>query len=290
MSSVSDALAQAVAAAQTPAATNREPRFADDVAIRIVAENSPAGTLVGGPLTASDSDHDGLSYSPSGSDTFRIGASSGQLSVAEGAVLDYETQPAYTLTVGVSDGKNAGGGSDPSVDDTVEVVVSLSDVDETEPVQQVQQQSAQQQQRNSNFKITANRLVNKYRPELDPPRYHLTLVPFCFSSQYMPTVYEGHSVTGKERGVFFLDSITEDAKWVILDDDSNPIVDSHGFYLAKMDGTRYNDPNDWESHMAVHYDESGWPAGKLPSSLTVRDTNGDGDTYEVKVEVCLYRK
>ena len=126
-------------AAQTPAATNSEPKFADDVAIRIVPENSPAGALVGAPLTASDSDHDSLTYSLSGSDAFRIGASSGQIAVAEGAVLDYEIQTAYTLTVGVSDGKNASGESDPSVDDTVEVVVNLSDVDETPAEPQLQE-------------------------------------------------------------------------------------------------------------------------------------------------------
>ena len=71
-----------------------------------VAEGSPAGTAVGDPVTGTPYDDgdpetdDALTYTLTGeaatSGAFVIDAASGQISVAEGATLDYETKSSYT--------------------------------------------------------------------------------------------------------------------------------------------------------------------------------------------------
>ena len=88
-------------------------------------ENSTAGESVGNPVTASDGDDDALT----GSDDFTVN-NSGQIMVATGATLDYETTPSYSVTVTVHDGKNSEGGEDASVDDTIEVTITILNVDE----------------------------------------------------------------------------------------------------------------------------------------------------------------
>ena len=98
--------------------------------VREIAENSPPGTPVGAALTASDVDGDSLVYSVSDTTTFFINAATGQILVAGGALLDYESVPTYTVTVRVSDGKNANGTPDSTIDDTVEVTIQLLDVAE----------------------------------------------------------------------------------------------------------------------------------------------------------------
>ena len=111
------------------APSNRDPAILDPDTRR-VAENTPAGTPVGDPLTATDPDNDRLTYSLSGASAFDIDPSSGRITVASGAALDYEATPSYTVTVGVSDGKDTDGDADSAVDATVEVAIDLIDVDE----------------------------------------------------------------------------------------------------------------------------------------------------------------
>ena len=80
-----------------------------------MAENSIAGTNVvnpkdstRNPVGATDFNNDTLTYSTSGSDAsaFTINSSTGQLSVASGADLDYERKRSYTFTVQVTDGQD----------------------------------------------------------------------------------------------------------------------------------------------------------------------------------------
>lgn len=72
-----------------------------------IQEDSPAGTPVGEALQGSDEDSGTtLTYSiegGSGASLFVIDAPSGQVSVAPGAVVDYETAAEYTLIVRVTD-------------------------------------------------------------------------------------------------------------------------------------------------------------------------------------------
>ena len=110
-------------------APNRQPQFDGETADRSVNENSPAGTSLGDPVTASDADGDTLTYDLTGSDAFAINAA-GQITVASSATLDYEDTPSYTLSVTVSDGKDASGEADDTVDDTITVNVSVTNVDE----------------------------------------------------------------------------------------------------------------------------------------------------------------
>ena len=109
-------------------AANSPPQFASENATLSVNENAAAGTNVGRAIVASDADGDALTYTLTGSDAFTIGASSGQITLQ--SALDYETQASYSLSVTVSDGKNAAGGADPAVDDTIAVTVNVGNVDE----------------------------------------------------------------------------------------------------------------------------------------------------------------
>ena len=67
---------------------------------RSVPENSAAGTAVGDPVTGTPYGEETLTYTLTGeastSGTFEINSSSGQISVKQGASLDYETKKSYT--------------------------------------------------------------------------------------------------------------------------------------------------------------------------------------------------
>ena len=107
------------------APTNRAPSFEEGAnATRSVAENSAAGTAVGDPMTATDRDDDDIAYSLVSGDTelFDINKSTGQLSVAEGASLDFESKGTYSVTVRVKD--------DGEKLDNITVSISVTDVDE----------------------------------------------------------------------------------------------------------------------------------------------------------------
>ena len=58
---------------------------------------------MGRPITATDVDDDALAYFLSGSSAFVIDEDSGQIRVAENAVLDPETRDTYTVTVSAQD-------------------------------------------------------------------------------------------------------------------------------------------------------------------------------------------
>ena len=109
---------------------NHAPLFAEDSTDRSVAEDSPVRALVGAPVTAVDEDLDTLSYSIAGADAaaFDVDAGSGQLSTL--APLDHEAKDSYRFTLSVSDGKDADGIADAAIDDTVDVAVTVTDVNE----------------------------------------------------------------------------------------------------------------------------------------------------------------
>ena len=108
------------------------PEFPDgESEARIVAENTEAGENIGGPVAAADDDGDSLAYSLGGDDaaSFDIVESSGQLLTK--ATLDYEAKSRYTVTLSVSDGKDAAGNADKAADDTVTVTITVTNVEET---------------------------------------------------------------------------------------------------------------------------------------------------------------
>ncbi len=102
--------------------------------VRSVAENSPAGTLVGDPVVSLDADGDSLTYTLTGDVEFEIDAYTGQIKVAPGANIDYETARFHSVTVSVSDGFDSEGNVDPSIDDTTAVTILVDDLDESRAV------------------------------------------------------------------------------------------------------------------------------------------------------------
>ena len=88
---------------------NNAPAFDSETYTRTVPENSAGGANVGDPVTAMDADEDDtLAYSLADeSGSFQIDSESGQITVAEGASLDYEMQTSYTVTVTATDGEEA---------------------------------------------------------------------------------------------------------------------------------------------------------------------------------------
>ena len=90
---------------------------------RSVAKNSPAGTPVGDPVTGTPYQGQALTYTLAGeaatSSAFVIDAATGQVSVAQGASLDYETKDSYTGRVEFTvQGRTA----------TVNLTVSVTDI------------------------------------------------------------------------------------------------------------------------------------------------------------------
>lgn len=119
------------AADGSPTGGNNPPGFGgspgDPGTVREMAENAPGGTLVGAPVTATDADGDALTYALSGASALVIDAATGQIRVADGATLDYETTTPYSVTVTVTDGKDAAGEVDPSIDATLDVTINVLD-------------------------------------------------------------------------------------------------------------------------------------------------------------------
>ena len=106
--------------------SNVAPEFTVTTTTRSIAENTAAGTNIGGPVKATDSNSgDVLVYSLGGADaaSFDIDSSTGQLQTL--AALDYEDKNAYTVVVRATDpsGRYA----------TINVTITVTDVDEGVP-------------------------------------------------------------------------------------------------------------------------------------------------------------
>lgn len=102
---------------------NEGPNLSD--AVFSLAENSAAATLVGG-LSASDPDlGDTLTYSIISGNTlnaFVLNPGTGVITVANDAVIDFETHPTWSLSVQVTDGNG--------LSDTSTVTINLTNVNE----------------------------------------------------------------------------------------------------------------------------------------------------------------
>ena len=114
--------------AQQPA--NSPPTFNDGTGplTRSIVENSPTDTAVGAAVAATDPDGDTLAYTLTGADasSFSIDGN-GQIKVGQGTSLDYETTTSYSVTVNVSDGKNATGGQYAAIDASVDVTITVAE-------------------------------------------------------------------------------------------------------------------------------------------------------------------
>ena len=133
------ALLGALSAGVLAQSQNRPPEFLEaETTERYVTEAVAMGANIGEPVEAEDRDGDTLTYSLAGSDddSFDIDSSNGQISLAQGTTLDYEN-PAdadmdndYEVEVRVTDGRDAQGGNDTSVDASIEVTIKVSNVNE----------------------------------------------------------------------------------------------------------------------------------------------------------------
>ena len=106
-------------------ASNRDPVFGEGgTAARSVAEDAVAGAPVGSAVTASDSDGDSIAYSLAGDDAslFAIDTGTGQISVAQGTALDFETRSSYSVSAHANDGRNG--------QDTIAVTITVTNVEE----------------------------------------------------------------------------------------------------------------------------------------------------------------
>ena len=101
---------------------NEAPNFATDTATRSIPENTGSGENIGAAFTATDVDTDDtLTYTLGGADAaaFSIDGTNGQLQTK--AALDHETKASYSVTITVSDTK---------LTDTIDVTISVTDVNE----------------------------------------------------------------------------------------------------------------------------------------------------------------
>ena len=122
-----------------------DPSFPTDTASRTMAENTTSGDL-GAALVATELDGDTLTYSVAAtSETdgaailadfnrdFELDAATGQVSVKSDASIDFETRPSYTVVVQINDGEDSNGDAEtgtPTVDDTIELTVTVTDADD----------------------------------------------------------------------------------------------------------------------------------------------------------------
>ena len=109
--------------------TNHPPVFPSPETSFSVDENTPPGQDIGIPVTAFDDGGERLTYTLDGPD-----AAAFDLFVANQlrtkAELDYETKDSYRFVVSVRDSRNDAGEADTETDDTIEVTITVVDLDE----------------------------------------------------------------------------------------------------------------------------------------------------------------
>ena len=120
------------AASSQVASGNVDPSFSSMTATRSVPENSGANVSVGSPVSATGGDSDPLHYTLSGDDasSFTIVSTSGQIRTKSGVTYNYESTSSYDVTVNVRDNKDSAGDPDTDDDDSIDVTINLSNVDE----------------------------------------------------------------------------------------------------------------------------------------------------------------
>ena len=116
-----------------PPPANSPPAFpATEDGKREAPEDTAAGQDIGGPVVANDLNNDDLTYSLSGTDAalFEIDTNSGQLRVAADVQLDFEGKPNLRVVVSVSDRADRNHDPDTVIDDTINVAITVTDVNE----------------------------------------------------------------------------------------------------------------------------------------------------------------
>ena len=110
---------------------NHAPLFDGQPPTFSIAETTPSNRNIGELVSATDSDTgDTLTYSLQGTDasSFAIDSSSGQIKTKD--ALDYETKDSYHVAVFVRDSKDIFGDPDTVDDDSIDVTINVTDVNE----------------------------------------------------------------------------------------------------------------------------------------------------------------
>ena len=114
------------------AQTDHSPVFSNtETGIRRIAENTPTGTDIGDPFTATDEDSHTLTYlilDKLDADSFDIGSTTGQLRTK--APLDYETKRSYSIVIAVHDSGQDHEVDDHTIDAAMSVIILVTNVAE----------------------------------------------------------------------------------------------------------------------------------------------------------------
>ena len=113
-------------------ASNTNPTFDQGSSItRSVPENSPADTSVGAAVMATD-DEGGLVYRLGGPDGGSFGINTdGEIKTKSGITYNYESaKNTYSVTVSVHDRKDIASAPDTTIDDSIDVAISLTDAND----------------------------------------------------------------------------------------------------------------------------------------------------------------
>jgi hypothetical protein len=108
--------------------TGNQAPVLNDQALGPVAENSVAGTVVGGVVASDPDAGQSLTYSITGGNTgnaFAINAGTGVITVSNSAALNFEATPSFALTVRATDNGT------PALSDTGTVTINLTNVNES---------------------------------------------------------------------------------------------------------------------------------------------------------------
>ena len=110
-----------------------KPTFDDGASKTLsISEGHADGASVGTVGATDANAGDTLTYSHGGTDaaTFTVNSSTGEISVASGVQLDFETKTSYMVEVYVTDSEDDNGNAEgsPQVDDTISVTINVTDV------------------------------------------------------------------------------------------------------------------------------------------------------------------
>ncbi len=113
---------------------NEDPAFDAETATVDVAEGTAANRNIGSPFKATDEDRpDRLAYTLAGTDAASFNMVDSHSSGAQlrtKAVLDYETKDEYSVTILVRDGVDDTGDPNVTADDTINVTITVTNVNE----------------------------------------------------------------------------------------------------------------------------------------------------------------
>ncbi|MEO0852759.1 MAG: choice-of-anchor Q domain-containing protein, partial [Cyanobacteria bacterium J06648_11] len=268
---------------------NEAPVVADQ--LFALDENSANGTPVG-TIAASDPDAGAiLSYGitgGTGSSAFDVNDTTGEITVADSSLLDFETTPSFTLDVEVSDG---------SATATATVTVDLNDVSEVLPTVSIAPTSASVPEGDSGA------LVFLFTVSLSEPNTELVTVNFS-TNDGTATVIDGDYVDNDgtlviEPGAPTLDSIVtvlvlgdtnveaDETFTLSLDSATNATIDPAGATATVTilnDDTAPNLPPDAFDDALTTNENTAFSGNVLLDNGSGADSDPEGDTL-VAIEV-----